>query len=153
MPQLRLPAVLGNLGKLISFVTQCAESQGYPADELHRIELAAEEVLVNICKYAYPDKAGDIEIQCRSGKDASVIEIIDTGIPFDCSNETCPDIDAKLCDRRLGGLGIFLMHKMVDEVTYRRDGNRNILTMVYRPGKKASEKAGQKTSKKTGETN
>jgi serine/threonine-protein kinase RsbW len=149
MPQLKLPAVLGNLGKLVSFVTDCARKQGYPADELRRIELAAEEVLVNICRYAYPGKPGDIEVTCRSGKEASVIEIIDTGIPFDCSNDTCPDIDAKLCDRRLGGLGIFLMHKMVDEVTYRREGERNILTMVYRPGKKIPEKAG----KKAGETN
>lgn len=149
MPQLRLPAVLNNLPRLISFVTECAGKQGYSAAEVHRIELAIEEVLVNICKYAYPEKDGHIEINCHVGKDVSVIEIIDTGIPFDCSNETCPDLDAKLCDRRLGGLGIYLMHKMVDEVTYCRDGNRNILTLVYRSGKKASEK----TAKKPGEKN
>ncbi len=144
MPQLRLPAVLNNLGKLVSFVSECAGKQGYSAAELHRIELAAEEVLVNICKYAYPGKAGHIEINCRMGKDASVIEIIDTGIPFDCSNETCPDLDAKLCDRKIGGLGIYLMHKMVDEVTYCRDGDRNILTLVHRRGKKTLEKAGKR---------
>lgn len=144
MPQIRLPAVLDNLEKLIRFVTECAGKQVYSAAELHRIELAAEEALVNICRYAYPGKRGDIEIRCNVRKDASVIEIIDTGIPFDCSNETCPDLDAKLCDRQLGGLGIFLMHKMVDEVTYRRDGERNILTMVYRPGRKSEHKTGRK---------
>jgi anti-sigma regulatory factor (Ser/Thr protein kinase) len=141
MSQIRLPAVLDNLEKMIRFVTECAGKQGYSAAELRRIELAAEEVLVNICRYAYPGKRGDIEIKCRTGKGASIIEIIDTGIPFDCSNETRPDVDAKLCDRKLGGLGIYLMHKMVDEVTYRRDGNRNILTLVYRPGEKTSGKA------------
>jgi anti-sigma regulatory factor (Ser/Thr protein kinase) len=151
MPQLRLPAILDNLGKLISFVTECAGKQGYSAAELHRIELAAEEVLVNICRYAYPGKKGDIEIICKVGKDASVIEIIDTGIPFDCSNETCPDLDANLCDRKLGGLGIYLMHKMVDEVTYCRDGDRNILTLVYRPGRMTLEKAGKKTGETTRE--
>jgi len=145
MPQLRLPAVLDNLEQLISFVTECAGKQGYSTDELRRVELAAEEVLVNICRYAYPGKHGDIEIICKVDKGSSVIEIIDTGIPFDCSNETCPDIYANLCDRKLGGLGIYLMHKMVDEVTYRRDGNRNILTLVYRPGQKSLGKAGKKT--------
>lgn len=149
MPQIRLPAVLDNLGKLVGFVSQCAGTQGYSAAELRRIELAAEEVLVNICKYAYPGKDGHIEIKCRTAEDASVIEIIDTGIPFDCSNETCPDLDAKLCDRKLGGLGIYLMHKMVDEVTYCREGDRNILTLVYRRSPKTSEKA----LKKPGGTN
>lgn len=141
MPQIRLPAVLDNLEQMIRFVTECAGKQGYTAAELRRIELAAEEVLVNICRYAYPGKRGDIEIICRTGKDASVIEIIDTGIPFDCSNDTCPDVHAKLCDRKPGGLGIYLMHKMVNEVTYRRDGERNILTLVYRRGEKTSGKA------------
>jgi serine/threonine-protein kinase RsbW len=152
MPQLRLPAVLDNLARLISFVTECARKQGYPAAELHRMELAAEEVLVNICRYAYPGKKGDIEIRCNERKDASVIEIIDNGIPFDCSNETCPDLNADLCDRKLGGLGIYLMHKMVDEVTYCRDGDRNILTLVYRTGR-ALEKAGKKTGGTTRERN
>lgn len=133
MPHLRLPAVLDNLEKLISFTTECAGKQGYSPSELHRIELAVEEVLVNICRYAYPSRVGDIEINCETGKDSSVIEIIDTGIPFDCSNETCPDIKANVCDRKLGGLGIFLVHKMVDSVAYRREGNKNILTLSYKP--------------------
>lgn len=144
MPQIKLPAVLGNLGKMISFVRDCAGRQGYPAEELHRIELAAEEVLVNICRYAYPGEKGEIEIRCNISKDLSVIEIIDTGIPFDCSNSTCPDLDANICDRKLGGLGIYLMHKMVDDIAYCRDGDRNILRMTYRPRKKAWERTGKK---------
>lgn len=148
MPQLKLPAILENLGTFLSFVTDCAQKQGYSAAEMHRIQLAAEEVLVNICRYAYPNKEGFIEITCKTGEEISIIEIIDTGIPFDCSNETCPDLDANLCDRKLGGLGIYLMHKMVDEVTYRRDGDRNVLTMVYR-----RERSGKKTGKTTGEGN
>lgn len=132
MPNIRLPARLDNLQKLVSFVAECAGQQGYSPDEMRRIELAAEEALVNICRYAYPDRSGDIEISCRTGRDVSVIEIADSGIPFDCSTQTCPDIDASLCDRKVGGLGIYLMHKMVDEVSYCRDGDRNILTLVYR---------------------
>lgn len=137
MPHLRLPAVLDNLEKLISFITECAGKQGYSSSELRRIELAVEEVLVNICRYAYPNRPGDIEIKCEIGKDSSVIEIIDTGIPFDCSNETCPDLKAKVCDRKLGGLGIFLVHKMVDNVAYRREGDRNILTLSCKPRRKS----------------
>lgn len=136
MPEIRLPAHLDNLQKLVSFVTECAGRQGYSPEEMHRIELAAEEALVNICRYAYPREAGEIEISCRAGRDASIIEITDTGIPFDCSEATCPDLEARLCDRKIGGLGIYLMHRMVDEVSYRRDGDRNILTLVYRRRKK-----------------
>jgi len=133
MPYLRLPAVLDNLEKLISFISECAGKQGYSPAELRRIELAVEEVLVNICRYAYPAGTGDIEVNCKVGSDSSLIEIIDTGIPFDCSTETCPDIEANVCDRKLGGLGIFLVHKMVDKVAYRREGNKNILTLLYKP--------------------
>ncbi len=144
MPQIRLPAVLDNLERLISFITAFAGKHGYSAAELRRIELAVEEVLVNICRYAYPpEKRGDIIITCSATGEAYTIEIIDTGVPFDCSNETCPDLKAKLCDRKPGGLGIYLMHKMVDEVTYSREGDRNILTLVYRPGEKRPRRAGK----------
>ena len=61
-----------------------------------------------------------------------VIKILDNGTPFDVCTVPHPDISCGIRDRKIGGLGIYLIHKMVDELCYRREGDRNVLTMFIR---------------------
>lgn len=122
---------MDHLGELIHFVSCYAQKAGFNRSRIKEIELATEEAVVNIISYAYPDETGGIEIRCNKDKDADiVIEIMDTGMPFDPLTLPEPDIKAHLSQRKVGGLGISLMRKMVDGISYRREKGANILTFV-----------------------
>jgi serine/threonine-protein kinase RsbW len=128
--RLRMPARLENLGRLIEPLSDCAEAQGFGKEKIGRIELAVEEALVNVFRYAYPESPGDVEMVCRSEGERFAVEIIDSGIPFDATAMPVPDMTEGDQEREPGGLGIFLMKKMMDEVQYRREKDRNILTLT-----------------------
>jgi anti-sigma regulatory factor (Ser/Thr protein kinase) len=130
-----LPAKLENLEVWVKSVSDCAESQGFSPKRIREIELAAEEALVNVCNYAYPERTGDVEVICEIDGNRFIVEIIDSGIPFAITSLPDPDITADADQRKIGGLGAFLIRKMVDEVRYRRENNRNILTLIIEKDK------------------
>jgi anti-sigma regulatory factor (Ser/Thr protein kinase) len=131
MAKIVLPAKLENLELMIRFVRNGAENYGFSSKDINRVQLAAEEVLVNVISYAYPDENGDIEITYDVSEDEGlVIEIVDCGVPFDPLSIPEPDIEAPMEDRKIGGLGIYIMRSIMDEVNYRRQGDRNILTLT-----------------------
>lgn len=130
MERLVFAAQLGNLQAMIDFIRAKAAANGFIGERIDRIQLACEEVLVNVINYAYPGKNGDLEIAIESVEKGLKITVADSGIPFDPLSLPMPDINAPMEERRIGGLGIYLMRKIMDEVTYRRENDRNILTMV-----------------------
>ncbi len=131
MSKLTLPAVLKNLDPLMAFITDAAKNRGFDEKKLFHIKLAAEEILVNVINYAYRGEPGDIEVRVDFREDESlVVEIVDRGIAFDPLSLPEPDINAPMEKRRIGGLGIFLVRKLMDEVSYRREEERNILTFI-----------------------
>jgi anti-sigma regulatory factor (Ser/Thr protein kinase) len=132
---LKLPARLENLQRCMGSVSNCARAQDFDQKKIQEIELAVEEALVNIFNYAYPDASGEVEVNCIADHDHFTIEIIDSGIPFDITSLPNPDLTADVEDRKIGGLGIFLIKKMVDEVRYHRDNNRNILNLIIKKDK------------------
>jgi len=125
-----LPAKMDNLGNFIQSLSMCLKQHGMAAEQLPRVQLAVEEALVNIIRYAYEGQAGDIELRCDIADDQRfVIEILDSGVPFDICTLPKPDIQCSIKDRKMGGLGVFFIQRMVDELLYRRDGEKNVLTM------------------------
>lgn len=132
---LTLPARLENLERWVKSVSSCAESHGFDRKRMNQIELAAEEAFVNICNYSYPEEPGDVEMICKIDGNRFIIEIIDSGIPFDITSLPDPNITADADQRKIGGLGAFLIKKMVDEVRYRRENNRNILSLIIEKDK------------------
>ena len=99
-------------------------------EKIPRVELAVEEALVNIIRYAYEGQTGDVELRGGIADDQRfVIEILDSGAPFDVCTLPKPDIHCSIKDRKMGGLGVFLIRRMVDELLYRREGDKNVLTM------------------------
>jgi anti-sigma regulatory factor (Ser/Thr protein kinase) len=72
---------------------------------------------------------------CKIHGNRLIIEIIDSGIPFDITSLPDPNITADADQRKIGGLGAFLIKKMVDEVRYRRENNRNILSLIIEKDK------------------
>lgn len=134
MTTIRFPAVLQALPQGVAFVADCATAAGFAPARVAEIELAVGEALTNICAYAYADGEGEVEVQCTHGAGPSLyIDIVDRGVPFDPLSVPPPDLLAEPAERTTGGLGIFLLRSMVDETTYRRDRDCNILHLVIRP--------------------
>ena len=116
----------------MQFVSDFAENHGFSQKRIQEIELATEEALVNIINYAYPGKlTGEVEVRCKMDNNTTIIiEILDAGIPFDFNSLSEPDLDATIAGRPIGGLGVFLIKKMADDVRYSREGEKNILTLI-----------------------
>ena len=99
---------------------------------LMNIDLSVEELFVNIANYAYPDKQGSVVVECWLDNDCSDINIrfTDEGIPFNPLEKPDPDINAAAEDRKIGGLGIFLTKKLMDNVVYNYSDGKNQITIT-----------------------
>jgi len=121
-----------NLAKLMDFVSDILRENGFPRERIQELELATEEALVNIFHHAYAGQdRGDVEIRCqRREDDELILEFLDSGIPFEIDSLADPDLELSLPDRKVGGLGVFLIRKMVGKVHHRREGEQNVLTFI-----------------------
>ena len=96
---------------------------------LNFIDLAVEEIFVNICHYAYGEKSGKVEIKMSYENGLLKLEFIDGGKAFNPLLKPDPDLTLSAEERGIGGLGIFLTKKYMDSVEYRYENNKNILTI------------------------
>jgi serine/threonine-protein kinase RsbW len=120
------------LDAMREFVCQAAEDAGMNESDSYKIQLAVDEACSNIIEHACGGECGDeIEITCDAASDRLTVMIRDHGEPFNPDTAPMPDLDADLEDRPVGGLGIFLMKRLMDEVSYEvLDGVGNMLTLV-----------------------
>lgn len=130
---LTLPARMESLEPLQAFAASKAEEAGASFALLPRIELVLEELLVNVFHYAYPEDApGDVILECRLQGDEFVLSIVDHGREFNPLDTDHADTSLDIDDRDIGGLGIHLVRKMVDSITYERTLQANRLTFSFR---------------------
>ena len=127
------PARVENLPAVTGFVETCADRAALDDRTKFGVLLALEEAFVNVCNHAYPEGGGAAEIACESDGESFVLVIADRGKPFDVLSLPEPDTTADLMHRPFGGLGIHFIRKFSDGVTYRRDDDRNVLRMTFRP--------------------
>ena len=101
------------------------------ADDLFRVQfnLAFEELFVNVCSYAYEER-GNIEVLGEVDGNQLKVTIIDTGLPFNPLQKNDPDLNTGIQDRSIGGLGVFLAKKYVDELTYSYKDGQNQTTLI-----------------------
>jgi serine/threonine-protein kinase RsbW len=132
------PARFEQLDAIRGFAAQAARDAGMQQSEIDAIELAVDEACSNIVEHAYRGRrSGEIECTCDASAEGLTIILRDHGKPFDVSKVPIPDTDADLKDRRVGGLGIFIMRKLMDEVRFEAFGKSgNVLTMFKRRGVK-----------------
>ena len=131
LAETKFPARLDSLRPALEVVSSLAQAQGFTKKRTQQVELALEEILTNICNYAYKGKEGDFGITCRwEGGGRFVLEIVDGGTPFDPLSAPDPDVTAGMDERQPGGLGILLVKHFMDGVQYRREGSKNILTLT-----------------------
>ncbi|MFH1061073.1 MAG: ATP-binding protein [Pseudomonadota bacterium] len=124
------PACNEALPAMIDFVIQQATAAGLAEHHLFQVELAAEEILTNIIKYAYPDQRGDMAVACEAGPDGFWMEFSDQGPPFNPLAVAEPPLDAPVSERQVGGLGLFLVRRFMDRVEYLRQDGRNVLRIL-----------------------
>lgn len=125
------PALLTELSNVTAFVESELEKADCPMKTQMSISVCVEEVFVNIAHYAYPDKVGTAEVRVDVSPDEKsvVICFLDNGIPFDPLNKTEPDVSLPVEQREIGGLGIFMVKKLSDELSYEYADGWNVLTM------------------------
>lgn len=131
MKELKIVARTDNLDQVISFVDESLEEADCSIKAQMQIDVAVEEIFVNIAQYAYTSQEGEavIRLDTETVPGAVVITFIDSGIPFDPLAVQEPDVTLSVKDRKIGGLGIFMVKKSMDDVTYKYVDNKNILTI------------------------
>jgi serine/threonine-protein kinase RsbW len=133
MQSVQFPAKFDYLDEIRDFVGEIARKGGFGSKEVYNIQLATDEAASNIIEHAYEGvNNGVLELSCGMQGSTIVIVLVDHGEPFDPSEIPMPDLKADLSERKIGGLGIFLMRKLMDEVRYdsQPGKNSNTLTMV-----------------------
>jgi len=119
-----------NLAQIAEFVSVCAEQMGLDADQVFAVQMAVDEACTNSMEHAYAGKdTGEVTICCYAEEGDMVIKITDSGVPFDAAQVPEPDLTRPLEERSIGGLGLYLMRKLMDSVTFtaRDDGNEVIM--------------------------
>ncbi len=137
MKTARFAARFEFLDEIREFVGEVARAGGFNEREVYNIQLASDEAASNIIEHAYQGISdGTLEISCEVKNGVMTIILVDHGAPFDPSEVPAPDLTADLSERKIGGLGIYLMRKLMDEVHYKAEPqkNRNTLTMIKRKG-------------------
>jgi anti-sigma regulatory factor (Ser/Thr protein kinase) len=122
------------LDEIREFVGGIARAGGFSDKDVYNIQLATDEAASNIIEHAYEKITdGILELSCGMQDNSIKIILIDRGESFDPSEVPMPDLKADLSDRKIGGLGIFLMRKLMDEVHYEpKPDKSNVLTMIKR---------------------
>ena len=133
MQSVQFSAKFEYLDEIREFVGDIARASGFGDKDIYNIQLAADEAASNIIEHAYEGvNDGQLEISCGMKDGAILIVMVDHGESFDPSAIPLPDLKADLSERKIGGLGIFLMRKLMDEVHYEAGRRGNVLTMTKR---------------------
>ena len=130
MEELKLEATKENLDKVLAFIDSNLENNDCSMKSQMQIDLAAEEIFVNIAQYSYAPATGSATIQFSVTDGSAEITFIDSGIPYDPLAKEDPDITLSSEERQIGGLGIFLIKQYMDDVRYEYKDGKNNLTIV-----------------------
>ena len=131
MKEFDISAEKENLPKVLEFVEGQLEALECSRKVITQLDIAVEEIFVNIASYAYDPLTGPATIRTEITRDplAVIISFIDNGIPYDPLAKPDPDINLPLKQRKQGGLGIFMVKNSMDDVNYEYKNGQNILTI------------------------
>lgn len=132
MKNVQFAAKFEFLDDIREFVGDIARAGGFSDKDVYNIQLATDEAASNIIEHAYKNNPdGILKLSSGMKGDAITIVLTDYGESFDPSVVPVPDLKADLSSRKIGGLGLFLMRKLMDEVHYEsRTDKSNVLTMI-----------------------
>ena len=132
MKELEVKAEKEKLDEVLDFIHGILDETQCSMKSMMVIDLCVEEVFVNIASYAYGNEVGNAKVGVELDQDRSQVKLIfsDTGTPYDPLAKEDPDISLSVEERQIGGLGIFLVKKKMDDVIYEYKDGQNVLTLV-----------------------
>ena len=130
--ELTIPAEVEKLPKVLAFLEQHLEAAGCSMKAQMQLAIAAEEIFVNIAHYAYAPETGmaTVRLEVSGEPKTAAVTFIDQGVPFDPLAKPDPDVTLAAEDRQIGGLGIYMTKKAMDDVRYEYRDGQNVLTLV-----------------------
>ena len=136
MKELTVDAVVENIETVTAFVNAELEAIGCSMKIQIQLDVAIDELFGNIAHYAYGDDRGTATVQIAFDEDLHTVTLtfIDSGIPFDPLKKDDPDTTLSAKERSIGGLGIFLVKKTMDQMEYRYEDGHNILSITKKLG-------------------
>ena len=126
MNELIIEASLDNMNTVLDFINERIDD--CPTKTQNQIGIAVDEIFSNIARYAYNPDVGGVTVRIAVDDDIT-IEFEDSGMPYDPLSADSPDTTLSAEEREIGGLGLFMVKKLMDSTVYRREGNKNILTI------------------------
>ena len=132
--ELTVDATLDNLRLVNAFLEEHLEEADCPLKAQMQISVAAEEIYVNIAHYAYAPETGraTLRLELQEEPPAVTLTFLDSGMPFNPLDRTAPDVSLPAEEREIGGLGIFMTRKSMDDVRYEFRDGQNVLTLIKR---------------------
>lgn len=129
-------AQLSELYRILDYVRRQAEHAGLDRKTLNRLELVCEEAIVNVMRYAFPNHKGEIGVFCETYPDRFDVILRDRGIPFNPTHAMSDHVTTEIAtDPPIGGVGLCLIRRLIDNVTYHWDGNENVLRLSIHKGR------------------
>ena len=131
-----LGAKVEELPKLQNYIEQACARCGIGMNIENHLQIAAEEVFLNIANYAYEDKEGTVSVLLSYDREARSAQLVftDSGKPYDPQLAAAPDLSEDAEERQPGGLGVFLIKELIDSMTYQRKADKNILVLTKTTG-------------------
>lgn len=121
------------INALTSFIEECGEQFNLSADVVFNLTLAMEEMVSNVIMYAFADGVGHtFDVSVAHHSDRLIFTVIDDGRAFNPTEVPDADVTLKAEERSIGGLGIFIARQIMDDISYRRENGKNILTLTKR---------------------
>lgn len=129
------PADKKEVGRVVDFINGFLEKKDMNCKIISQIDIAVDEICSNIFNYAYKDKKGQVLVEISYRDKMVVIRFVDTGVKFNPLEKEDPDVHLSLQERKIGGLGIYLVKQLMDDVKYEYSlKNENILTITKKVG-------------------
>ena len=128
---IELKATVENFSQLSDWWHNIAVSWNLSSALTGKIEVCLEEVYVNIASYAYGNKLGTAKVSVDKNDNEIILKFEDTGISYNPLQKDDPDITLSLEERPIGGLGIFMVKEMSNDIEYKREDNKNILILKF----------------------
>lgn len=128
--ELTIGSEIAEIPRVSDLLEEAMQAHGFSSEETLDTQLAVEEAITNVIVHGYGKAGETVAITCRFEQGFMEIVIADTARPFDPLSLPDPDLDAGMDERRIGGLGVYLIRQVMDTVSYQYKDGRNILTLT-----------------------
>lgn len=130
MQSIVVPAEIKEMNKVTEFVSHILEANDCSVKARIQLEVAIDEIMSNIVHYAYEGATGEVTVECDVVEGTARICFIDSGVPYDPLKKKDPDVTLSASEREIGGLGIFMVKKSMDDLSYEYKDRCNRLTLI-----------------------